>query len=134
MGDRKAELTAAWLLKAQHDLETARLLIQKEKRLLDMAVFHCQQAGEKAFKGYLNQQDIVFPKTHSLVQLLNLIIPVARDFGRFMEHAKALTPLAHEFRYPGDVPAPTPAEAANALRMAEEIYSFCEQRLPGASP
>ena len=81
MGDRKAELVAAWLLKASHDLETARLLIQKEKRLLDMAAYHCQQAGEKALKGYLTQRDIVFPKTHSLVQLLNLIVPVAPDFS-----------------------------------------------------
>ena len=46
-----------------------------------------------------------------------------------MQHAKVLTPLGHEFRYPGDAVEPTPPEADDALRMAEEIYRFIEQRL-----
>ncbi len=129
MNDRKAELVAAWLLKATHDLETARLLIQKEKRLLDMAVYHCQQCGEKALKGYLTEHDIIFPKTHSLVQLLNLIIPASSDFSSLMEHARRLTPLGNEFRYPGDMPDPTVDEAEHVLALAEEIYRFCEQKL-----
>ncbi len=129
MDDRKAELIAAWLLKARHDLETARLLIYKEKRLLDIAAYHCQQAGEKALKGYLTQRDIVFPKTHSLVQLLNLIVPVAPHFSPLKQHAQVLTPLGHEFRYPGDVSEPTSQEAEQALTLAEELYQFCEQQL-----
>lgn len=129
MDDRKTELVAAWLLKAKHDLETARLLIEHEKRLLDIAVYHCQQAGEKALKGYLTEHDIIFPKTHSLVQLLKLIIPAAPDLSSLTQHAKVLTPLGHEFRYPGDTIEPTMDEATEALKLAEEVYRFCEERL-----
>lgn len=129
MDDRKTELVAAWFLKGKHDLEAAQLLIHQEKRLLDMAVYHCQQAGEKSLKGYLTQHDIIFPKAHSLVELLNLIVPAAPGFSFLMRHARVLTPLGNEFRYPGDVSEPTTQEAEQALQMAEEVYNFCAQKI-----
>jgi HEPN domain-containing protein len=126
---RKADLVRAWLLKAEHDLESSRILIRDEKRLLDVAVYHCQQAGEKALKAYLTEHDTIFPKTHELGELLNLCLPTNHDFERLRHHAETLSPLAHQFRYPGDAVEPSAGEAAEALRMAEEIYRFCQEQL-----
>ena len=54
-----------WLLKADHDLRSAGKLMTPDDdgdALLDTAVYHCQQAAEKAFKAYLTANEIVFPK------------------------------------------------------------------------
>ncbi len=127
MNERKKELVLAWLAKAMSDLETARLLIQREKRLLDIAAYHCQQSAEKALKAWLTSQDIVFPKTHELEELLGLCLPTGPGFEQLRQACEELTPLAQEFRYPGDVAEPTVEEAQRALGLAEHVYTFCER-------
>ena len=129
MASRKQELVVAWLTKAAHNLETARLLIADQKRLLDIGVYHCQQAAEKALKAWLTDRETVFPKTHVLEELLELCISTAPDFAQFRRHCEELTPLAHEFRYPGDVVEPDPQQAARALSLAEEICTFVKGRM-----
>ncbi len=96
---------------------------------LDIGSYHCQQAAEKALKAYLTARESIFPKTHSLEQLLDMCIPSAGAFEQLRDHAKRLTPLVHEFRYPSEVVEPTAEEATQALGLAEEIYRFCEQEL-----
>ena len=44
----KLELVQNWLIKAQHDLAAARKLSVGPDPYLDVAVYHCQQAAEKA--------------------------------------------------------------------------------------
>ena len=94
MEDRKQQLVFAWLAKGKNDLEAARLLIVEEKRLLDIGVYHCQQAAEKALKAWLTSRDIVFSKTHSLEDIVRLCVPSASGFSQFQHHAEELTPLA----------------------------------------
>jgi HEPN domain-containing protein len=53
MSEPKNELTQSWLKKAKRDLETARKLAKDPEPLLDTAIYHFQQAAEKALKGFL---------------------------------------------------------------------------------
>lgn len=124
MSPESHELARIWLAKAQSDLATARLLIHGAERYLDTGSYHCQQAAEKAIKAWLTAQEVTFIKTHSLEILLRLCIPSAPGFHRFLAHAIELTPLATEFRYPGDVFEPSEAEAAHALALAEELTGW----------
>jgi HEPN domain-containing protein len=48
MAYAKRELVRAWLIKARHDLDTARQISGLPDGHLDAAIYHCQQAGEKA--------------------------------------------------------------------------------------
>ncbi len=66
--------TQAWLIKAQRDLLAAEQLLIQPNPLLDSVVYHCQQAGEKALKGFLFWHEISFRKTHNLVELLDQCI------------------------------------------------------------
>ena len=50
MDEAAAELVRDWLTRASHDLRAARLLSSTEDPLLDIAIYHCQQAAEKAIK------------------------------------------------------------------------------------
>ena len=126
-------LAQAWLKKASSDLAAASILIHGEQKHLDVGSYHCQQAAQKAIKAYLTARETLFPKTHSLEQLLDLCASPADTFEQLRGHAKRLTPLAHEFRYPGDVVEPTPEEANQALALAEEVYTFCHAAV-GALP
>ena len=124
MSPESLDLAKSWLAKAQSDLATARLLIAGAEPHLDTGSYHCQQAAEKAIKAWLTAEEIPFIKTHSLEILVRLCIPAAPGMRRFLPHAVELTPLATEFRYPGDVFEPSAEEAGRALRLAEELASW----------
>jgi HEPN domain-containing protein len=130
MDEAKRKEIRQWLLKSQRDLRAARRLMEGEEPYLDVAVYHCQQAAEKAIKAYLTYQDTVFEKTHNLVALLSICIPLEPAFGQWKEVAKMLTPYATEFRYPGDVLEPEREEAEQALAGAEALVNFIIQMLP----
>jgi HEPN domain-containing protein len=64
--DPKEELVKNWLDKAHIDLESAKRLASGPDPIFDTAVYHCQQAAEKAIKGWLVQNDQRFEKIHDL--------------------------------------------------------------------
>lgn len=45
MTDAKAQLVCSWLIKAKHDLASARVLAASSPPLLDTAIYHCQQSS-----------------------------------------------------------------------------------------
>ncbi|MFN2508963.1 MAG: HEPN domain-containing protein, partial [Chthoniobacterales bacterium] len=67
MDDVQARLTREWLVKARNDLKNARIVSAVADGPLDTAIYHCQQAAEKAVKAYLTFQDEPFEKTHDIV-------------------------------------------------------------------
>jgi len=130
MDEEKQQEVQEWLTKSQHDLEAARLLFASQASLLDIVVYHCQQSVEKALKGYLTFQDVVFPKTHNLSSLLGNCVFFNSNFNDFFEIAETLTPYATEFRYPGEVLEPEQEEAKQAIVMAETVVEFVNNSLP----
>jgi HEPN domain-containing protein len=71
------ELTAEWIAKAEGDYATAgRELRAQEYPNYDAVCFHAQQTAEKYLKAFLQENDVAFPKTHSLIELLELCLPL----------------------------------------------------------
>lgn len=131
MDEATANEVQQWLHKADHDLQSAvRLMSGEEEALLDTAVYHCQQAAEKALKAYLTAHGVVFPKIHLLSPLLALCADIDDSFSQFDDAAEFLTPLATEFRYPGDILEPEPSDAEEAYSLAEKVVRFVILRLP----
>lgn len=113
-------LTREWVEKAEGDFTVAAQIMRRRKRrILDAACFHSQQTAEKYFKARLCEGGIAFPKTHDLVALLKLILPLEPLWASFLPAAQALTDYAVDFRYPGD--SATLAEARRALRESKAI-------------
>jgi HEPN domain-containing protein len=48
MDEAKYQEVSQWLIKSQRDLGAAQLLLTTEDTYLDISVYHCQQAAEKA--------------------------------------------------------------------------------------
>ena len=118
------------MTKSQRDLKAAQILLFNETYVLDSAVYHCQQAAEKALKGYLAHQKLELVKTQDLTKLLQLCIPFAPSFECLKAAAKTLTPYAFEFRYPGDYIEPDETEAEKAVKIAAQIVDFVVEQIP----
>ncbi len=130
MDNPKADEVKQWLIKSQRNLQSARVLLCSEQSLLDAAVYHCQQAAEKALKGYLMFQDAALQKTHDLEVLINLYAAYEPRFRELEPVAYVLTTYATEFRYPGDVMEPERFEAEEAVEMASSVLSFAVGLMP----
>jgi HEPN domain-containing protein len=65
----RAADTQAWLEKAAMDLRSAEADLGVTPPIVGDALFHCQQAIEKALKAFLTWHDEPFRKTHDLGEL-----------------------------------------------------------------
>ena len=118
-----------WLAKARGDLESARILFQAESPQPGTGLFHCQQAAEKALKGWLTFHEIPFLKTHDLAVLLNLCAAREKGFQQWQENLPRLTPFATESRYPGDALEPAAEDIREAEKLAREVVEFVFRKI-----
>jgi HEPN domain-containing protein len=132
MDEAGSELVKDWLSRAHQDLRAAAILAAAENAPLDVAIYHCQQAGEKSVKAFLQWRDEPFAKTHNLRALVIQAATLDKGFDSFERPAEILTPYVSAFRYPGgaDQPMPTREEFDEALRHAQAIYDFVLRLLP----
>lgn len=119
-----------WLIKAEHDLHSAKRLSTGDRPLLDTAVYHCHQTAEKALKAYLTSRDVPFVKVHDLSLLVQQCVELDETFNQLRDAAEVLTPYATAFRYPGDVLEPDPSDVEEAMRLAEFAMSFVLEKIP----
>ena len=96
-----AQAVRDWMSSALEDMETAVLTAEAVPPKSRSAVYHAQQAAEKALKAYLTRHDCPFDLTHRLPLLLELCIGIDEGFAAWRETAELLTPYATRFRYPG---------------------------------
>ncbi len=128
--DEKEILVKNWLIKSMHDIAAAKKLTEDEDGYFDVAIYHCQQAAEKAVKGFLTMHDVDFPKTHDVRFLVQMAANINTEIHGYEESAALLTPYATEFRYPGEIMEPSKEELDEAITKAEEILSFIITLLP----
>lgn len=122
--------TRGWLQKAKEDLDIAKQLLKPAKALSGGAVFHCQQAAEKALKAFLVWHDVPFRKTHYLKEVGDACVELDATLKDTVSRAVPLTEYAWKFRYPGESQAPIRKEAESALALAKEVYRAALSRLP----
>ncbi len=133
MDEAKKKWVSAWMRKALSDLETAELLAKAEPPHLDTAVYHCQQAAEKAVKAFLAFEDIPIMKTHDVEELVELAAAKNVSFQTIRDDADVVRPFATRFRYPSIADCdlePSPADLDEALAAARRIYDFVLSVLP----
>jgi len=120
MNQERREITEGWLHKAESDLAYAKLGLSSGEAYHSGAVYHCHQAAEKSLKALLCLHGIIPPKTHDVFRLIEILTPHV-DLSDFKEAAAFLTPMATDFRYPGDQDEPTREDAQLAFEYANQI-------------
>jgi len=109
-----------WVKKAENDFKAAGQLLRRRKDIVpDAASFFCQQCVEKYFKARLTEASIAFPRTHDLLQLLNLCLPVEPLWSAYAKTVDAMSDYAVDFRYPGH--SATLAEARRSFKNCKAI-------------
>jgi HEPN domain-containing protein len=132
MADLRATEAKAWMVKAWRDLVTARRATEGAPPFYDVAVYHCQQAAEKAVKAFLVHRGKLYERTHDIEVLTDLACELDSNFSGLADAADALTPYATRYRYPNATFAvePKPGEYTEALAHAQKIYDFVLNLLP----
>jgi len=116
-------LIAEWIEKAEGDYFTAQREFRVRKSPnYDAVCFHCQQSVEKYLKAFLLEHQVVFPKTHSLIELLELCLPVDVTFELQRDLMIKLERYAVHYRYPGQSADRDEAKAAlKALKLLRRM-------------
>jgi HEPN domain-containing protein len=130
MDEARRRLVQGWLIKAQHDLATAHRLGDDASPILDTAIYHCQQAAEKAVKGFLAFHDHAVVKTHDVRFLVNQALALEPLFDEWLEAAECVTPYATAYRYPDEVLEPDAEEFEAAKAAAIGLVAFVLRMLP----
>ncbi len=130
MQPETAEEVRSWLARAETDLRAARVDLGAFPPLVGDALFHCQQAVEKALKAFLTAHDTPFRKTHDLDELTIACGRIDPELEREGDPARELTAFAWKFRYPGEPAEPQREEGETALVLAQRIYEAVRSRLP----
>jgi HEPN domain-containing protein len=107
--------TREWVKKAENDFKVASQILRRRKDVVpDAACFFCQQCVEKYLKAHLLEAGIAFPRTHDLLQLLNVCTQLQPSWSAYAKVVDAMSDYAVDFRYPGH--AATLREAKMALK------------------
>ncbi len=129
MKKSRIDLIRGGLEKGRRDLTTAKEILDSSEPFTDIICFHTQQAAEKYIKAYLLWQEIEFPKTHALEDLILLAAQKDISFLEFKEQLVELTPYAVEIRYP-EFGEPLLEDAKNAIEIIEKFKEFILEKLP----
>ena len=127
--NEKIEIVKAWIIKADHDLGTAKITYMYIPEYSDTIAFHCQQAVEKYLKAYLYYLEITFAKSHDLIYLLDLISQKEKIKKELYDRALSLQSFSVQLRYPNIVIKLTEEEIKDSISIAKEFRNIILSKL-----
>ena len=116
-----------WVDKAEGDRKVARREIQAADPVLNVVCFLAQQCAEKYLKGFLEEHNIAFHKTHDLLVLLQASRGLLSDLDSLRPQLAHLGTFGIATRYPG-----TQADeeaAADAIQTTEVVRTVVRMKL-----
>lgn len=128
MNDKLNEIKQ-WIIKADHDLGTAKITFLYIPEYLDTVTFHCQQAVEKYLKAYLIFHSTNFKFTHDLTYLIELLIQKDTDINNFYNSVLELQGYAVEVRYPNETIYLSIERVEKAILIAKNIREFVTTKM-----
>lgn len=129
------EESLRWLTQAKDEFQDADDLRKRNRFYL--ALFHFQQAAEKALKAYLylKVKSIEVFYTHSIDDLLEMTMDIDPDFKEVAQ-AKKLDKYYVPTRYPNGLPGGVPSryfddpkEAEEAMELAKRVIELVEKKV-----
>ena len=120
-----------WLKVAKSNLKLGRVDIEaKDSEIrFEELCFELQQCCEKSLKALLIFNDISFPKTHNISELLKLLKSNLVDVPENILKSAIVTQYAVNTRYPVDYIEVTKEDYQETLQIAENIYNWVEGQI-----
>ena len=119
-----------WLNRAYSNLRLAEKGRTQGVMLEDLC-FNAQQAAEKALKAVCLFKELDFPKTHSLVRLMDILESRDVSIPEAVKSADILTQYSVQTRYPGPVETVSTEEYEEALVLASKVVFWAEALISG---
>ena len=117
-----------WIFFAEEDLVAADVLICAG--LVAASLYHCQQAVEKALKGFLVAKGHDPRRTHDLIGLTRLCIKEEEVFEDILDDVAEINPFSTQTRYPDDLyHIPDLDYARIILALADKIVHFVKMNI-----
>jgi HEPN domain-containing protein len=123
------ELINSWLLKASHDLDTAKIVASQLPDFYDVIAFHCQQTIEKSLKGYLVFLDLEFKPVHDLGYLLNLASTIDVSMDIYFEDVDKISRYAVQIRYPDTIIMLSKSQIEDAIQIADSLLKLVKEKI-----
>ena len=121
-------ILAEWIAKAEGDFTTAqREMRVRRKPNYDAVCFHSQQCVEKYLKAFLISKRIEPPRTHNLVELVNLCLAKDGTFEMFRPALESLNAFSVTIRYPRAFAARQ--DARDAVKAMKQVRDFVRGKL-----
>lgn len=126
--DDKITIVKEWLRFASNDINCAKHSLSMHPVPVEIICYLCEQAAEKALKGYLVYQNIEPPKTHILKLLCKMCTDIDKSFEEITKQCGNLTLYAVQPRYPFEIEI-TENDMKKAILDADRVMEFILQRL-----
>lgn len=126
---KNLEHAQKWLQRAKSNMARAKAGRLSPEILYEDLCFDCQQVVEKALKSVCIINEIVFPKTHDIAYLIELLEKRTVKIPDVVQEAKFLTGYAVETRYPGDYEPVDETDYLNAIEIAEKALKWTEMKI-----
>jgi HEPN domain-containing protein len=118
-----------WLQRAKSNMARAKAGRVLPDILYEDLCYDAQQVVEKALKSVCIIHEIVFPKTHDIAYLIELLEKGNVEVPGELQNAKILTGYAVETRYPGDYEPVNEDDYLNAMQLAEKVLKWVEKKM-----
>jgi len=117
-------LATEWLVKAYHDLSSARILYDAN-HYTDTIGFDLQQAIEKSLKAFLAYENKQIKRTHDLVEIYELVTGHIQLEDSQIDFLDMATNYYAEDRYPAHhLALPQREEIKDVLTFTETLFSM----------
>jgi HEPN domain-containing protein len=118
-----------WLRRAKSNMARAKAGRVAPDILYEDLCYDAQQAVEKAFKSVCIIHEIIFPKTHDIAYLIELLEKGGLEVPENLQNAKILTGYAVETRYPGDYEPVDEEDLKKAIEIAKEVLKWVKKEI-----
>lgn len=113
-----------WFQRAKSNMARAKAGKVSSEILYEDLCYDAQQVAEKALKSVCILHEIVFPKTHDIAYLIELLEKGNVIVPDDVQNAKLLTGYAVETRYPGDYEQVDEVDYIKAVEIAEKVFRW----------
>ncbi len=126
---KNLETANTWLKRAKSNMARAKAGRVSSDILYEDLCFDAQQAVEKALKSLCVIHEIVFPKTHDIAYLIELLEKKNVIVPEDVQNAKTLTGYAVETRYPGDYEPVDEDDYFKAIEIADKVLRWVKKEM-----
>lgn len=118
-----------WIIRARSNIARAKSGRISPDILYEDLCFDAQQAVEKALKSVCISREIIFPRTHDIAYIMELLERGGVEVPENLQQAKILSDYAVETRYPGDYDPVDEEDFEKAIEIAEAVLEWVEKNL-----